>query len=75
VDWQEDFEARLEEGRTFAPTLVGLECDAAVERVTERGFDPQVVPHTAEAVTADLGANRIRLFLDEQGMVVRATAG
>lgn len=67
--------ARQAEGNTFAVSLVGLECDEAVSRTTAHGFEPQVIPHTVEAVTLDLRTNRIRLFLDENGKVARAQAG
>ena len=72
---QERFKARLGEGRAFAPSLVGLERQAAIERATEHGFRPEAIPTTVEAITADLVSNRIRLFLDEDGSVVRALAG
>jgi hypothetical protein len=62
-------------GRRFASTLVGLDREAAVRRATERGFEAHVVPHTDQAVTDDLKHNRLRLFLDEKGTVVRAHAG
>lgn len=75
MDSQRDFEAQLAEGHEFAPSLVGLDRDAAIERATEHGYRIQVVPPTAEAITADLSANRIRLFLDEDGVVARARAG
>jgi hypothetical protein len=67
--------ARQAEGNTFAASLVGLDCDEAVNRTSDRGFEPQVIPHTVEAVTLDLRHNRIRLFLDENGIVARAHAG
>lgn len=67
--------ARQAEGNTFAASLVGLDCDEAVRRSTDHGFEPQVIPHTVEAVTLDLRTNRIRLFLDEYGKVARAHAG
>jgi hypothetical protein len=70
-----EFEARLAEGAALAPSLVGLSREEATERVTERGFQADAIPPTAEAVTADLRASRIRLFLDENDVVVRAHAG
>jgi hypothetical protein len=75
MESQEVFEARLAEGHEFAPSLLGLDCDDAIERATERGFLVQVIPPTAEAITADLRANRIRIFLDDDGVVARARAG
>jgi hypothetical protein len=46
-----------------------------MQQVAERGYQAQVIPATAEAVTLDLDARRIRLVLDEHNTVVRATAG
>lgn len=67
--------ARQTEGNTFAESLAGLDREDAVSRTRERGFDPVVVPHTVEQITLDLRVNRIRLFLNETGTVVRASAG
>lgn len=71
----EDFKARIAEGTALAPDLVGLIRQEAVERAIERGFDVQVIPAAAEAISADLASNRIRLILDEAEIVVRAWAG
>lgn len=68
-------EERRAEGRAFGPSLVGLGVEEAVNRATDRGFDPQVISHRANAITADLRYNRLRLFLDEDETVVRVTAG
>ncbi len=65
----------LAEGNTFAASLVGLGWEEAIRRTTDRGFEPQAIAHTVEAVTLDLRHNRIRLFLDENGKVARAHAG
>ena len=46
-----------------------------MQRVTKNGYRDEVVPVSAEAVTADLDERRIRLFLDEHDMVARAAAG
>lgn len=67
--------ARQAEGNTFAASLVGLDWEEAVRRTTDRGFEPEAIPHMVEAVTLDLRHNRIRLFLDENGKVARAQAG
>lgn len=72
---QEDFEARLKRGSEFAPSLIGLERDAAVQAVRAQGYQPKVVPTSVEGVTADLDSRRIRLFVDENGLVVQASAG
>jgi len=75
VDSAEEFKARLAEGNKLAPSLVGLNRDVAVDRVKGRGFEAQAIPATADAISADLAANRIRLLLDEDDTVVRAWAG
>jgi hypothetical protein len=67
--------ARQAEGNTFAASLVGLDREEAARRTTDRGFEPEAIPHTVEAVILDLRHNRIRLFLDENGKVARAHAG
>ena len=72
---QEASEARLARGREFAPSLVGLDVNAAVQQVAAEGYRAQLIPWYAEAVTADLDSLRIRLFLDEDDLVSRATAG
>ena len=59
----------------LAPDLVGLAAPDAVRRATEAGFDPQVVPPGVTALTMDFRPMRIRLFVDESGQVLRATAG
>ena len=72
---QKRAQVRQAEGQALAPSLVGLDGDEAARRASERGFEAQVVPHSVEAVTADLNHNRLRLFLDENGNVVRAHTG
>ena len=67
--------ARQAEGECLAASLVGLDREDAVSRTRERGFDPDVVPHTVDAITMDLRHNRIRIFLDETDTVIRAWAG
>ena len=59
----------------FAPSLVGLGSDDAVRRATEAGFDPQVVPPGVTAVTMDFRPLRIRLYVDDAGLVTHVTAG
>jgi len=73
VSFSGDFTARLAKGNVLAPSLVGLKCDVAVERDKASGFEVQAEPAAAEAISADLAANRIRLILDDT--VVRAWAG
>ena len=72
---QEAVEARLAKGRELAPSLVGLDVNAAVQQVAAEGYRAQLIPWYAEAVTADLDSLRIRLFLDQDDVVARATAG
>jgi hypothetical protein len=72
---QERARERQSEGQSFASSLIGLDGKEAAYRARERGFEPQVVPHDVDAVTADFSLNRLRIFLDTQGMVVRAHAG
>jgi hypothetical protein len=63
------------EAALLAPSLVGLSEDDAVRRVSDGGFDPVVVPPGVTAVTMDFRPRRIRLFLDDSGLVTRATGG
>lgn len=72
---KDNFEANLAKGREFAPSLVGLDVNAAVQQVAAEGYHPQLIPWYAEAVAADLDSLRIRLFLDENDLVARTTAG
>jgi hypothetical protein len=66
---------RLNEGNVLAETLLGMTREQAIARATEMGFDPEAIPATAEAVTADLRVNRVRMLLDESERFVRAWAG
>lgn len=72
---EEEFRARLAKGREVASSLVGLDLPAAVQRVAQKGYEAEVVPVDVEAVTLDLDSRRIRLFMDEHNVVVRASAG
>jgi hypothetical protein len=67
-------EQRLREGNAIAATLVGLTADEASDRVQDQGFVPQVIP-PGHLVTADLAPHRIRLAVDESGVVTRAWGG
>ena len=71
----DDPEERLRQGWTLAHSLVGLSATEAAQRVAAAGFDAEMVGPEVEAVTADLLPSRIRLFVDRQSMVLRATAG
>jgi hypothetical protein len=65
---------RLREGNAIAATMVGLTADEASDRVKDKGFAPQVIP-PGSLVTADLDPDRIRLAVDESGVVTRAWGG
>jgi len=69
-----DLDQRLSAGNAIAATLVGLTAAEASERVEESGFVPQVIP-PGRLVTADVAPHRIRLVVDESGVVTRAWAG
>ena len=71
---QEEFKARLAKGRDMAPSLIGLDRDAALQQMAE-GYRAEVIPATVEAVTLDLDPRRVRLFVDEHDRVIRASAG
>ncbi len=71
----EDFKAQLADRNALAPSLVGLDRDAAVERSRDYGFDPESIPVSVTVSIADLAANRISLLLDEDEIVVRAWGG
>jgi hypothetical protein len=63
------------EAAALAPSLVGLAGAEAAATATSAGFDPAVLPPGTTAVTMDFRPRRIRLFLDDDGRVERATAG
>ena len=69
-----DLNQRLRQGNAIAATLVGLTAADASYRVEEKGFVPQVIP-PGHLATADLAPHRIRLAVDESGVVTRAWAG
>jgi hypothetical protein len=69
-----DFDQRLRDANAIAATVVGLTAAEASDRVEDQGFVPQVIPPGA-LVTADLVAHRIRLAVDEAGVVTRAWGG
>ena len=69
-----DLNQRVREGNAIAATLVGLTADEASDRVKGQGFVPQVIP-PGRLVTADLARHRIRLVVDESGVVTRAWRG
>jgi hypothetical protein len=66
---------RRREGAALAETLTGMSRSEAAERVTAAGFHPQVITLDLEAITADLRVDRVRIFVDTEGRVIRAHAG
>ena len=72
----EEFEGRLRAAQEFAPSLVGLDGREAKDLALRQGYHrTQVITPDVEAVTLDLDSLRIRLFVDDRGVVVRASAG
>lgn len=64
----------LSEGSSLAESLVGLTGDEAAMRCRAAGFDPSVVS-PGVPVTLDLRVRRVRLFVDENGIVTRGHGG
>jgi hypothetical protein len=76
VETPQEFAARLMAADEFASSLVGLDGRDAKDAAVRSGYHrSQVITPDVEAVTADLDPFRIRLFVDERGVVVRAKAG
>jgi hypothetical protein len=76
VETAEEFEGRLRAAQEFAPSLIGLNGREAKELAVRAGYyRSQVITPDVEAITADLDSLRIRLFVDDLGVVVRASAG
>jgi hypothetical protein len=69
-----DLSQRLREGNAIAATLPGLTVAEASDLVEDQGFVAQVTP-PGYLVTADLALHRIRLAVDESGVVTRAWCG
>lgn len=55
-------------------SLVGVHVDEAMPFVKDSGFEAQVLPE-GSAVTKDLQPNRVRLFVDDSGVIVSAMQG
>jgi Potato inhibitor I family len=66
--------ARLREGNAIAATLIGLTAAEASDQIEKEGYVPNVIP-PGYVVTADLAPHRIRLVIDESGVVTRAWGG
>jgi hypothetical protein len=76
VETLPELAARLRAADEYASTLVGLDGREAKDAAVRSGYHrSQVVTPDVDALTADLDPFRIRLFVDEQGVVVRAKAG
>ena len=54
--------------------LVGVHVDEAAPGLQEGGFEPEVVPE-GSPVTKDHVPNRVRLFVDEEGVITSAMQG
>jgi hypothetical protein len=76
VDTTEELEARLRAAREFAPSLIGLDGREAKDQAVREGYRrSQVITPDVEALTLDLDSLRIRLFVNDLGIVVRVSAG
>jgi hypothetical protein len=64
--------AKLREGQILAPTLVGMDVDAATRFARQRGYVVEVI---TSAMSFDRRMDRIRLFTDSHDIVIRANAG
>lgn len=72
----EEFEGRMRAAHKFAPSLIGLDGREAKDLAVREGYyRSQVVTPDVEALTLDLDSYRIRLFVDDLGVVIRASAG
>lgn len=66
---------RLATTARFAESLVGLLADDAAAQAKASGYVPQVLRPGGPPVTLDMRSNRIRLTVDADDRVVRASAG
>lgn len=66
---------RLQQGAALAETLTGLGRSDAVERITSAGFYAEVIEPDMEWLTLDLYFERVRIFVDDEGLVTQAEAG
>jgi hypothetical protein len=67
-------EELMQEGAAFASTLVGVNLAHATASAEQRGFEVQIVPSSGE-LTFDLNPKRMRLQVDDAGVVTWAHAG
>lgn len=54
--------------------LVGVHVDEAAPQLQEAGLEPEVVPE-GSPVTKDFVPNRVRLFVDDEGLITSAAQG
>jgi hypothetical protein len=66
---------RHQQGGELAATLVGLTREEAVDRIDAAGFFAQVITPDVDALTMDLRFERIRVHVDDDGTVTKASAG
>jgi len=72
----DEFEGRLRAAQEFARSLTGLDGREASDLAVRQGYHrTQVMTPDVETVTMDLDSLRIRLFVDDRGVVVRGSAG
>ena len=67
-------EELMQEGAAFASTLVGMNLASATAGAEQRSFKVQIVPPSGE-LTFDLNPKRMRLQVDDAGIVTWAHAG
>lgn len=72
---QRDIVERLRPGRALAEAVLGLPRSEAVDRVTAAGFRADIITPSTHAVSADLRFDRVRLHVDDAGVVRDARAG
>jgi hypothetical protein len=76
VETAEKFVGRLRAAQEIALSLVGLDGPEAIDLAVRAGYKrSQVITPDVQALTTDLDSFRIRLFVDDLGVVVRASAG
>ena len=75
METPEGFAARLRAAQDFASLLVGLSRTRAEELAMEAGYPRIQVVSAGDAVTLELDASRIRLVVDENDVVIRASGG
>lgn len=72
---QDRSEEMVARGEALAARLVGLGTQEAVTEVERQGHFAQVLSEDVRLETAELLFARIRLYVDADGRVIRASAG